>query len=601
VADVPAVEIEFERIGKSGKARLTARFSDGTSFTDKIDLGVVADRRRFTRCVCKGRKGILRKDVAAKLERIAEMIFSTSGTGDGAEPGEEKLSQADRLVRLADGVELFHAPGGDIGYATVAVAGHRETWPLNGGGFRRWLARRYYETFGKAPSAQAVQDALAVLSGKAIFDGPEHQVAVRLAIHGGDIWLDLGDPEWRAVRISSGGWEVVTNSPIRFIRKRGMLALPVPVHGGSVDELRPLVNLPDDDQWVLYVAWLVTALRPDRPFPILAVNGEQGSAKSTLSKIARALIDPNEAPLRRSPKNDRDLMIAGSNGWVVGFDNLSGIAPDLSDALCCLSTGGGFGTRELYSDDEEKLFNVLRPVLINGIEDLLARPDLLDRAVRLTLPPIPDDRRQDEESLWAEFERVRPRVLGALLTAAACALRNLPRVKLAAKPQMADFAKWVTAAEESLGWPPGRFMTIYSGNRDDANALALETSPLGTAVLAVMGERTRWEGTNGELLELLNSYTTDSVRKSKDWPGTPRGLSGQLRRLAPNMRKVGIECLFPGRQPGGERRRLLVLERTGLPPTVPTVPTDAANRDGRDGSIPNCSSPSAEEVVEWTG
>src|SRR5262249_27693950 len=160
-------------------------------------------------------------------------------------------------------------------------------------------------------------------------------------------------------------------------------------------ELRPMVNLPDEDSWILFVAFLVAALRPGRPFPVLAVNGEQGSAKSTLCRVARALIDPNAAPLRRPPRDERDLMIAAKNGWLVALDNLSGIAPALSDALCTLATGGGFGTRELYTDDEEILFSATRPLLLSGIEDVATRPDLLDRSLCLTLSEIGEEARRD--------------------------------------------------------------------------------------------------------------------------------------------------------------------------------------------------------------
>jgi hypothetical protein len=95
-----------------------------------------------------------------------------------------------------------------------------------------------------------------------------------------------------------------------------MLPLPEPVPGGSVEELRTLVNLADGDAWILYVAWLVGALRPGRLFPVLPVNGEQGSAKSTLCRVARALVDPNNAPLRRPPRDDCDLMIAAQKSPV---------------------------------------------------------------------------------------------------------------------------------------------------------------------------------------------------------------------------------------------------------------------------------------------
>src|SRR5262245_64966627 len=115
--------------------------------------------------------------------------------------------------------------------------------------------------------------------------------------------------------------------------------------------------------------------------------GEQGSAKSTFATILRSLVDPNTAPLRSFPREDRDLFIAASNGWIVGYDNVSRVPPWLSDALCRLATGGGFSTRKLYTDDEEQLFNAQRPTILNGIEDFIDRPDLDSGTIVLKLAP----------------------------------------------------------------------------------------------------------------------------------------------------------------------------------------------------------------------
>jgi hypothetical protein len=187
-------------------------------------------------------------------------------------------------------------------------------------------------------------------------------------------------------------------------------------------------------------------------------------------RAARGLIDPNEAPLRRPARDDRDLMIAATNGWVVAFDNLSGVRPDLADALCSLATGGGFATRALFTDDDEKLFSAMRPIMVNGIADLATRSDLLDRAISLTLPAIPDDRRRDEALLWRRYERVRPGLLGALLDAVSAGLRNLPDVDLDRLPRMADFVKWAVACAPALGWEPERFLDAYAGNRGAATS-----------------------------------------------------------------------------------------------------------------------------------
>jgi hypothetical protein len=370
---------------------------------------------------------------------------------------------------------------------------------------------------------------------------------------------------------------------VRFVRRRGMLALPAPAKGGSLNELRALVNVPDDGAWRLYVAWLVAAFRPDRPFPILAVNGEQGSAKSTLCKMARALIDPNLAPLRRPPRDERDLAIAGSNGWVVGYDNLSGIPPWLSDALCCLATGSGFGTRELYTDAEEKLFAATRPVLVNGIEDVATRGDFLDRALTLTLPAIDGEARRDEEELWQRFEEARPRILGALLDAVSTALRNRPTTKLSSKPRMADFATWVVAAEPALGWPAGAFLDSHQRNRGAANALALEASVLTSPLLVLMEQQGTWTGPARELLAALEKHADEKTRKARDWPTGPRKLSGDLRRIAPNLRRAGISVVFGTRTKTGTP---ITLDRVRNGPSPPSPPSSVRqDKDlGGDGA-----------------
>ena len=180
--------------------------------------------------------------------------------------------------------------------------------------------------------------------------------------------------------------------PVRFRRPAGISPLPVPERGGSIETLQSYVTVPDRNDFVLIVAWLLAALRPGGPYPLLAISGEQGSAKTVLSKLLKALIDPNAAPVRALSREQRDLMIAANNSYVLAFDNLSGLPHWLSDALCRLATGGSFAVRQLYTDDEEVLFEASRPILINGIEDVISRPDLGDRAIFLTGSSIRRDR-----------------------------------------------------------------------------------------------------------------------------------------------------------------------------------------------------------------
>src|SRR5262249_52120860 len=153
-----------------------------------------------------------------------------------------------------------------------------------------------------------------------------------------------------AVAIIADGWRVLGCPPVRFRRSSGMLSLPVPERGGSIEILQPFLNLSNKNDFVLVVAWLLAALRPGGPYPLLAISRQQGSAKTVLSKLLRALVDPNVAPVRALPRDERELMIAANNGHLLSFDNLSGLPAWLSDALCRIASGGSFAVRRLYTD-----------------------------------------------------------------------------------------------------------------------------------------------------------------------------------------------------------------------------------------------------------
>lgn len=479
----------------------------------------------------------------------------------GAEVKKQRETQAQTLVQLAlsAGVELFHTPDGRA-FASIPVNGRKETWPVTtrgSGPFRNWLRRLFFEEFGKPPGTQALQDAVGVLEARAQFDGPELPVFTRLGEKDGRIYLDLSNDAWEAVEIAADGWRVITSPPVKFRRAHGMLPLPRPQAGGSIDELRRFVNVEDDASWRLLVAWLIAALRPKGPYPVLILQGEQGSAKSTTARILRALVDPNVAPLRTVPREERDLMIAATNAWVLSFDNLSGIAVWLSDAICRLATGGGFSTRTLYENEEETIFAACRPIVINGIDELASRHDLLDRAIVLNLPPIPEERRIDERTLWAAFEEARPRILGALLDAVSAGLRNLDRVRLDSLPRMADFTRWLVACEEALPWPAGGFLEAYAGNRAEAVELAVEGDTVAAAVKEFIEERGSWEGTASELLAALEPFVPEQIRK-RAWPNSARALSSRLRRAATFLRVVGVDVEFY-REASTSRRRLIRL------------------------------------------
>ena len=312
-----------------------------------------------------------------------------TGAGDG-ENG--RPTQAGQLIAIAEtGCTLFHC--GEDAFAEIENDGHRETWPVRSRGFREWLQHRFYKQHGGAPNNEALQSAEGTLKAKARFDGPACEVYRRVGAANDSLYLDLCNPAWQAIEVDSRGWRMVDRPPVRFTRSRTARELPAPESGGGIGDLRQFLNL-DEEDFTLAVAWLLAAFRDKGPYPALVLTGEQGSAKCTCVRMLRALVDPSEAPLRSVPRNEHDLFIATRSAHVIALDNLSGVSAWLSDALCRLSTGSTFATRELYSDDEEVVISAERPLILNGIDEVVARGDLADRAIFLTLNAIPDaDRR----------------------------------------------------------------------------------------------------------------------------------------------------------------------------------------------------------------
>jgi hypothetical protein len=509
----------------------------GAPFTPEA-LEALSALRKNDRAAFEKLRARLKEEAGCRVKALDEALAESHG-GSGHKP-----TQADILVDLAQVAELFHTDGG-AGFADIEVDGHRETWPLGSKGFRMWLTRLFFEGTGGAPSSEALKSATTVLEARAQFDAPERIVYLRAGEADGRIYLDLCNKTWQAVEIDSTGWRVVDRPPVRFRRAKGMLPLPIPAEGGLIGELRPYINVRSDADFILVVAWVLAALRPRGPYPNLAPLGEQGTAKTTAATLLRMLVDPNVVRTRALPRDDHNLFVAANSVHVLPFDNVSYLPDWLSDAFCRLATGGGYSTRELYTNEDEIQFNVVRPVMINGIEEIITKPDLAERAIPLTLAVIPEDKRRPEAELFAAFAADQPRILGALLDAVATGLRRLPEVrsKLKNLPRMADFALWASACETAF-WEEGAFMKAYADNIAGAVETILYHNTVATAVrdfMTLQSPATTWKGTATNLLDLLGRVAGEKATKSKFWPTDGARLSGKLRRAATFLRKVGIE------------------------------------------------------------
>ena len=496
--------------------------------------------------------GLKRKEIAAELgigvtalDGFVKLARMACGEDQA------RASQRDALVAIAVKSGVLWRDEADDAYATLSVDGHLEHYRVRSATYRRWLTRRYGDEntiqgpsgpIACAPGSQAMTEAIAAIEANA-GRGPLDFPKLRLAgsAKSGVVEIDLCDAGWQAARIDRDGWWVVAEPAARFVRAPGMLPLPEPVRGDGLALLRKHLAIGGTASERLVLGFLIGSLCPRGPYPILALHGEQGSGKSTLVRMIRRLVDPNRAGDRSRPKDEQDLVIAASNSWLVCFDNLSRIDENLSDALCRIATGAGFGTRTLYTNGEETLFQVCRPQMINGIPDLARSGDLVDRCITIMLPTRDEAEMAFEADMWAEFEADLPEMLGFLLDAVSCALRRLNSVRLSERPRLADFARWVEAAAPAFGWTEGEFLADYLENRRTGTGALVDGDVLASLIVSVVGTLTEpFKGTATELHKLLASRANDDEKHAPDWPKNARALSTRLRRLAPALRNRRI-------------------------------------------------------------
>ena len=456
----------------------------------------------------------------------------------------EKVTQAQILLKLADGAEFFKDLDGTP-FTTFLVDSHKETWPLRSSKFKEWLGHRFYKQERKPAGGQAFADAIGLISARATFQGEKKEVYTRIASLDDRVFIDMGNDAWEVIEVTGAGYRVLPESPTKFRRPSGMVELPHPV-AGSLRDLKGFLNVKAETDWSLIGAWMVAAFSRG-PFPVIILLGEQGTGKSVASRMLKSVVDPATSPLRSIPRSPQDLMIAGKNGWVLCFDNLSGMPTWLSDAVCRLSTGGGFGTRTLYSNDGETIFNNMRPVILNGISDVASRHDLIDRAVMINLEMIPEDMRKPEKEIWHAFDQIKPRILGGLFDAVAAAIRNQDKVSFDRLPRMADFALWAAAAEKETPWTEGiTFMDSYQGNRNVAVEMAVDADLVSSSIMKLLLlDGGKWQGTATELLDRLTELVPEQAQKTKSWPKQPHFLSGKIKRAATFLRTLGVKIVFP--------------------------------------------------------
>jgi len=452
--------------------------------------------------------------------------------------------------------EVWCDPHGEV-WADVEIRGRQETVGIRSRSFVRWLRSTLRERGYPPQKKAAINLAIDELDSWGAMSGARCTQHLRVAHHDGRVYIDLADEQGRVVEVARSGWDVLEQeAPVRFGRGPTTMPLPVPLRGGSVDELRPLVNATDDDHWMLMVGFLVGCFGRG-PFPLLCLQGEGGRGKSTTMETLRTMVDPDRICRASRPNSVRDLMVAGQKRWVLSYDNLSGLSAAMSDAFCVLATGGASSERKYYTNSDEVVHERMAPAMCSGIDDIATRGDLVRRSITLDLPKLTNV--VPEAVLWECIREAAPRVLGVLLDAVQCALQDIDATpRSSSVVSMADHVAWVEAAASALGWHPGAYSAAYLAMQQGLHEREVERDPVASAIQQYVIREGELGGTTSKIMDLLadDRFVSKGVRGSKAWPKEPRGFSEAIRRIAPALRAVGIEVEQGG--PGRQRRHWYV-------------------------------------------
>jgi hypothetical protein len=493
-------------------------------------------------------------------------------------PSDPNASTPDTLIHADEGQTAELVVYRDADHRCFAVVEGR-SYRIDSKDFRSLVLYRILGRDGRPAAVDEANAYIELLHARA-FSARVETTYLRVARQDATLYVDLANPLGQAVEIDAKGWRVTDDSPIRFSRPRGTEAMATPVSPGDYRLLRRFIRLPEP-AFLLLVAQLTYNFREGEPMPIMVFGGEQGSAKSTAAKMVQMLCDPRHPAVRQVPASRRDLMVAATHAYLLSYDNVSELKPWLSDALCTLATGGGYGVRANHTDAEEITFDARRPVVLGGISNFIARDDLRDRTVCYELDPIGPEQRVPEGALWKEFREAAPVILGGLFDLCAGALALVNEMKAPTLPRMADFYLWALAVEKAAGWPSGTIERAYHDQRALGDAEAMEAD-LVLAIIRFLDVHSQWSGTASELLHALKALPTAS---GLQLPRNAAKLGSELRRIFPLLRRNGIEAGTPTRSAAARR---ITLARV-----VPSLPSSSSRAEDGQSPASSTSAPSA--------
>jgi len=443
------------------------------------------------------------------------------------------------LIDFAKSENILFCDYQENEYAEIKLNGHSEIYPIGSKKYKNWLRQKYYDQTKTGASKATLDTAIDTIKSIADFEGDRKDVHLRVAQVDRSMYIDLCNDSWQVIEVNMFGWKVLDDSPVCFTRTGNMRPLPMPIEDGNITLLLNHINIQKKDL-PLAVGWLLMSLQAGPgAYPVMILNGSAGTGKTTASRMLRELVDPNKVDLLSKP-NINDMRVIGTNNHVLAFDNLSGVNSNFSDAICKIATGDNQAIRQLYTTNDELTISIKKPCLMNGIDEIAKRGDLVSRSVKLPLSKI--DVRKTEKKVWDDFVVDTPSIFGALLDGLAESIRTMPHTQVDDLTRMADFCRLSTAASAAYGWDDNKFMKAYKENIRNTHVDSLESSTFASGIVKMSEREDQFHGRPIELLERLEDkcYVSEKVIRSARWVTTAKGVIEQMDRLQESLEVVGI-------------------------------------------------------------
>jgi len=437
---------------------------------------------------------------------------------------------------------------------------------LQGSSFRAYVQDFYYNLHGDVPPRSSTEAIVDWFKGKCL-TSPRLSPSVRVKKYKDATWFNMSDKDWRYIKVDQEGWNIEKECPpeVPLVREQSVSRYPDPVKGGNLELLKKHIHYGDEEQWKLLVGFMLSVMRDEKEYPILVISGQQGSGKTTLSDILMTLLDPHGDTPASLPKKESDIGTTARHRHLLAFDNISGLKWDVSDSLCKLSTGLSVSQRSLYTNGELYQYTVTRPVILNGIPNLVNRDDLARRVISLHLDKIPDGKKgKGISQVKRDFLKDNPQILGGLLDALVHCHRNIDTIEIGETKGFNEVARWVEAAAEHLGWEPGEFTRIYNKNRLSSSSNLVEQNNLARTIMKTLaylkdrGQPAQFEGTYEELIQWFcipscSQHNVDQAVRDKKLP-TSYNWRSELLRIRDGLEPLGVKIYGVNKNEFRQRR-----------------------------------------------